>query len=187
MKKRASFSKTYGIIAIVSILVVVILATCSSRKESGTPAPTNTAKPVPTAVPTNPPKPTPTTPPANTPNPIQNILWQWVSVTGQATGVATYVPSPADYTISFYPDGTLSGKADCNTFDGTYSQKNGFTIKLGATTRMECGDASLSQEYLNLLSDVVAGGPDGAGGLALENAGGETRMLFRNGGTTVKP
>jgi heat shock protein HslJ len=110
-----------------------------------------------------------------------------LAVTDQPTGVTTFIPSPADYTISFFPDGTLIGKADCNTFDGTYSQKNGFSIRLGATTRMECGEASLSQEYLNLLSDVVAGGPDGAGGLALENAGGETRMLFRNGGTTVKP
>jgi hypothetical protein len=32
------------------------------------------------------------------------------------------------------------------------------------------------------LSAVVAGGPDGQGNLALENAGGEKRMLFVNGG-----
>jgi hypothetical protein len=32
----------------------------------------------------------------------------------------------------------------------------------------------------------VAGGPDGAGGLALENAGGEQRMLFQNGGPAKK-
>jgi len=186
MKMRSSLFKTLGIIAIVGILVVVILATCSSGND-GAPAPANTANPASTAALTNPPKPTPTTPPANTPNPILNILWQWVSVTDQPTGLTTLVPSPTDYTISFYPDGTLGGKADCNTFEGTFSQKNGLTIKLGATTRMECGEASLSQEYLNLLSDVVAGGPDGAGGLALENAGGETRILFRNGGATVQP
>jgi heat shock protein HslJ len=96
------------------------------------------------------------------------------------------VPNPADYTITFYPDGTLSGKADCNTFTGTYSQQNGFTIKLGATTQAYCGDASMDQQYLSLLSNVVAGGPDGAGGLALENAGGEQRMLFVNGGAATK-
>ncbi len=33
-----------------------------------------------------------------------------------------------------------------------------------------------------LLGDIVAGGPDGAGGLALETAGGEQRMLFSHGG-----
>ena len=29
---------------------------------------------------------------------------------------------------------------------------------------------------------IVAGGPDGAGNLALETAGGEQRMVFKNGG-----
>jgi len=46
-----------------------------------------------------------------------------------------------------------------------------------------CGDASLDQQYLQLLGAIVAGGPDGAGGLALETAGGAQRMLFKNGGT----
>jgi heat shock protein HslJ len=94
---------------------------------------------------------------------------------------------PENYTIIFNADGTLAGKADCNTFDGTYSQQNGFTIKLGASTMMYCGDASLDAQYLQLLSSVAAGGPDGAGGLALETAGGEQRMLFKNGGLAPKP
>jgi hypothetical protein len=45
-----------------------------------------------------------------------------------------------------------------------------------------CGDASLVQQYLKLLSEVAADGPDGAGGLALETTGGAQRMLFKNGG-----
>ena len=36
-----------------------------------------------------------------------------------------------------------------------------------------CGEASLDVQYLELLSNVAAGGPDGQGGLALETAGGE--------------
>jgi hypothetical protein len=44
-----------------------------------------------------------------------------------------------------------------------------------------CDIGSLDQQYLTLLGDVVAGGPDGAGGLALETAGGAQRMGFRNG------
>ncbi len=40
----------------------------------------------------------------------------------------------------------------------------------------------MDQQYLQLLSSVAAGGPDGAGGLALETAGGEQRMSFKNGG-----
>jgi hypothetical protein len=45
-----------------------------------------------------------------------------------------------------------------------------------------CGEASLDQVYLGLLSNVAAGGPDGRGNLALESAGGAERMMFINGG-----
>ena len=41
-----------------------------------------------------------------------------------------------------------------------------------------CGEESLDQPYLQLLSSVAAGGLDGTGKLALETAGGEQRMLF---------
>jgi len=118
---------------------------------------------------------------------IQNVVWQWLSVTNQSTGEVTNVPNPENYTISFNADGTLDGKADCNNFTGTYSQENGgIIITLGASTKAYCGDTSLDQQYLTLLGSVVAGGPDGAGGLALENAGGEQRMLFQNGGSATK-
>jgi heat shock protein HslJ len=128
--------------------------------------------------------PVPTPAPTNS---IQNIVWQWVSVTNQSTRQTTTVPNPENYTIIFNADGSLAGKADCNSFSGTYSQQNGFTITLGPSTMAFCGEASLDQQYLQLLSSVAAGGPDGAGGLALETAGGEQRMLFKNGGAAPKP
>jgi heat shock protein HslJ len=112
-------------------------------------------------------------------NPIQNVDWRWVSLTNQSTGDVMEVPDPNQYMITFYEDGTLSGKADCNSFGGTYSQANGIVITLGTSTMAFCGEASLDQQYLALLTGVVAGGPDGAGGLALENAGGEQRMMFK--------
>jgi heat shock protein HslJ len=129
------------------------------------------------------PLPTPT--PAST-NSIQGIVWQWTSVTNQTTKETTTVPNPENYTIIFNADGTLEGKADCNSFTGTYSQQNGFSVTLGASTMAFCGEASLDQQYLHLLGSVVAGGPDGAGNLALETAGGEQRMLFANGGPAPK-
>jgi heat shock protein HslJ len=125
--------------------------------------------------------------PAATPAPsnsITGLVWQWTTVTDQ--GKTTTVPNPENYTIIFNTDGTLNGKADCNTFNGVYSQQNGFTIKLGASTMAYCGDASLDLQYTQLLSNVAAGGPDGAGGLALETAGGAQRMLFKNGGAAPK-
>jgi heat shock protein HslJ len=126
---------------------------------------------------------TPTPAPSNT---ITDIVWQWTSVTNQTTQETTTVPTPESYTIIFNADGTLTGKADCNSFSGTYSQANGFSIKLGPSTMAYCGEASMDQQYLQLLGSVAAGGPDGAGGLALETAGGEQRMLFKNGGAAPK-
>jgi heat shock protein HslJ len=131
------------------------------------------------------PLPTPAPPaaaPTATPsNAITNIVWQWTSVTNRPTGEKTVVSDPENYTITFRDDGTLSGKADCNTFTGTYSQDGGFTITVTPDVMAACGGDSLDQQYLVLLEDIVAGGPDGAGGLALETAGGEQRMTFVSG------
>jgi heat shock protein HslJ len=113
---------------------------------------------------------------------IQGIIWQWTSVTNKSTGETTTVPDPENYTIIFNADGTLNGKADCNTFNGTYTQENGFSITIGASTMAFCGEASLDQQYLTLLGSITAGGLDGAGGFALETAGGEQRMIFIDGG-----
>ena len=45
-----------------------------------------------------------------------------------------------------------------------------------------CDQGSMDQQFLNLLDDVAAGGPDGAGGLMLQTAGGAQKLLFSNGG-----
>jgi len=133
------------------------------------------------------PLPTATPPPVESSDTITDTIWQWTSVANRTTGETTTVSDPQNYTITFRDDGTLSGKADCNSFSGTYSQEGGLIITLGASTKAYCGDASLDQQYLELLSAVVAGGPDGQGNLALENAGGEKRMLFSNGGVAPIP
>lgn len=109
---------------------------------------------------------------------ITGIVWKWQSVTSQDTNESTTVPNPENYTIEFKDDGTFTGKADCNSISGTYSTESGFSITLGPSTLAFCGEASLDTVYLDLLSNVAAGGPDGAGGLALETAGGQQRMLF---------
>jgi heat shock protein HslJ len=145
----------------VIVLVVLLLGLFAAGCSSGTAAPEEA------------------TPPDN---PIVGIEWRWLSVSNRSTNETTTVPDPQNYTIVFNDDGTLSGRADCNNFNGTYAQDNGLIITLGATTAAACGPDSLDQQYLSILGTVVAGGPDGAGGLALETAGGEQRMLFANGG-----
>lgn len=151
----------------------VLTLACLSLALIGAAACTPPATPVPA-----------TATPSNT---ITNIVWQWQSVTDRPTGETTTVPNPQDYTITFREDGSLSGKADCNSFTGAYSQENGFEITLGASTMAACGDDSMDQQYLQLLDAIVAGGPDGSGGLALETAGGEKRMSFANGGSAPAP
>jgi len=111
---------------------------------------------------------------------LTGVEWQWQSVTNQTTDETTTVPNPGNYTITFNDDGTFEGKADCNNISGSWSQENGFSITVGPSTMAFCGEASLDQQYLDLLNNVAAGGPDGSGGLALETAGGEQRMLFEN-------
>ena len=129
--------------------------------------------------------PVPTPTPSPTPAPggsIQGIVWQWTSVTNRTTKETQTVSSPESYTITFNSDGTLNGKADCNSFTGTYVREGGFFITAKPDVMAACGGDSLDQQYFELLGDIVAGGPDGAGNLALETAGGEQRMLFVNGG-----
>lgn len=121
----------------------------------------------------------PTAAPTNT---ITGIVWEWTTLFNRTTDETTTVPNPESYTLIFNEDGTFTGNADCNAISGTYSQEGGFFVTVETSTRAFCGEESLDLQYLDLLSQVVAGGPDGAGGFALENAGGEQRMTFQNGG-----
>ena len=113
---------------------------------------------------------------------ITNIVWKWQTLNDVAAGTSMKVDNPDKYTIVFYADGTTKGQADCNTFSGTYSQANGFTISVTPDVMAACDLGSLNQQYLTLLDDVAAGGPDGAGSLMLQTAGGAQQMLFSNGG-----
>jgi heat shock protein HslJ len=146
------------------------------------PLPTASFTPPPIIIPTLTPSPLPVMPTA-TPNPILNINWLWTSLTKQSTNQMTSVPNPNQYTLVFKADGTVNGVADCNTFNGTFSQNNGLTIRVIKVTQNTCPQGSLEQQYLQLLANVASGGLDGSGNLALETAGGAERMLFRNGGT----
>jgi heat shock protein HslJ len=171
------------IIAVVLLAIWVVLLIFNATSSSGGQQSTSTA--VPTAIPaaTATPKPAatamPTTPPSNDAA-IQNIVWQWTQLTDQ--GTVTVVPNPASYTLVFRADGSFTGTADCNQISGTYSTTNGFSVNVKTSTKAYCGESSLDQVYLKTLSNVVAGGPDGAGGLALETGGGAQRMQFGNGG-----
>jgi heat shock protein HslJ len=114
---------------------------------------------------------------------FHNIEWQWVELSGTAVNPAQTIASPEKYTITFLPDGTFNAAADCNQVSGTYTQENGgFTITPGPATMALCDDDGLGEQFINLLSGVAAGGPDGADRFALETGGGAERLTFQNGG-----
>jgi heat shock protein HslJ len=85
------------------------------------------------------PAPSATTAPAST-NTIQGVIWQWVSVNESNNQRDDDRAQAGNYTVTFNADGTLTGKADCNNFSGTYSQQNGFKITLGPSTMAFCGE-----------------------------------------------
>lgn len=114
---------------------------------------------------------------------ITDTVWQWESVIDKPSGETTIVSDPENYTLIFRDDGTFSGQADCNEISGTYTQEGGFFLTLGPSTMAFCGEDSLDQLYLDLLSDVVAGGPAGEDRFALEWGAGEKRIEFSNGGS----
>lgn len=129
-----------------------------------------------------PPASEPASEPASSSSDITGIVWKWQTYEDNTTDTSTRVDDPNKYTIVFNTDGTTTGRADCNTFSGTYSQAGGFTISVTPDVMAACDQGSMDQQFLNLLDEVAAGGPDGAGGLTLQTAGGAETMRFSDGG-----
>ncbi len=82
--------------------------------------------------------------------------WQW-QVRYGTDGSQTPVGNPANYTLSFVADGSLSVQADCNQASGTYTlgDNGALTITLGPVTAAACDSASQSEVFLTLLSAAV--------------------------------
>ena len=89
---------------------------------------------------------------------ITGTNWQLVSFETQRPQFSGIVPGgPSDnYTITFNDDGTFDAKADCNQVGGEYTiQGEGIlTIEPGPATMAECGEASLSNEYIQALGQA---------------------------------
>ena len=106
--------------------------------------------------------------------------WQWTSTTLTSPASQSVTPDPQNYTVTFKTDGTVSIKADCNQVNGIYAIEVplGVTITLGASTMVACGEDSLSDTFLEQLTQVaemsVANGQ-----LNLELAEGAGAMQFR--------
>lgn len=81
--------------------------------------------------------------------------WQLTAFTEKVPAFQGVVP-PADqakYAITFDPDGTFTGTADCNEIAGTYKTagSNGITITPGVSTMAMCSEASLGFLFVHSL------------------------------------
>lgn len=113
---------------------------------------------------------------------ITNLTWQWVETIENNPAAQSVVPNPANYTISFWEDGTFSLKADCNNGGGSYTV-DGSTLQFGPmmTTMAMCDAESLYDLYMAFMGQVGGFGlrgdqlvltlKDDAGEMRFENAG----------------
>lgn len=86
------------------------------------------------------------------PAPFAGPVWEWVG-TGYSSGSTLGVPDPTKYTIQFATDNTFTGRADCNSINGTYSwNNNSLKIKLGASTKAACPPDSLDTQFTSQLA-----------------------------------
>lgn len=88
-----------------------------------------------------------------------NFVWQWSELAESNPASQSVVPDPANYTVTFQDDGSLVVKADCNNGTGSYTRavdSDSLSIELGAMTAAFCGEASLDNQFMQLLSTVNA-------------------------------
>jgi heat shock protein HslJ len=76
-------------------------------------------------------------------------IWQWTQTLYNDD--RKIVPeNPANYTVQFQEDGTISAKADCNRKGGTYFSPRGaksISIDISRSTMAACPEGSLESEF----------------------------------------
>ena len=113
-----------------AIAATVVLTACSSSSSSGSPSGAG----------------------------LTGKTWQLTALTHRVAGGFGVVPAAdqAKYTIEFKSDGKYQAKADCNQTSGTYTTTSdgGLTIEPGPTTLVACPEGSLSDEYIQGLTNA---------------------------------
>ena len=85
---------------------------------------------------------------------LVGTVWQWQQT--QMNNDDQFVPdNPANYTVQFMPDGTLSAQADCNQVGGSYTLDGSqITITLGPSTLAACPEGSLGDQFVQNLGQA---------------------------------
>jgi heat shock protein HslJ len=86
--------------------------------------------------------------------------WQLTALTHRVANGLGVVPEAdqANYTVEFKSDGNYQAKADCNQTSGTYTttSEGGLTIEPGPTTLVACPAGSLSDDYIQGLTNALS-------------------------------
>lgn len=87
---------------------------------------------------------------------LAGVVWEWQDFRGGDDRVVAPL-RPADYTLTFMPDGKLEILADCVRTLGRY-EVDGPTleISLDSATLMECGTGTLADRFLRDLREVTS-------------------------------
>ena len=138
---------------ILLLLICAVLSLSILAAGCTTPAPVTPTTTVPTTVVTVPTTPAPLTDPA--------LIGKW-NLKGGIIGGSTPVIPNTQLTLTFNNDGTLTGFAGCNNYNGKYvlsgqTTEFGKGISIGplASTKMYCADAmNLETTYLTILQNT---------------------------------
>jgi len=118
-------------------------------------------------------------------NPLTNIRWLWTTLTQTDPASQSVIADPEFYNVVFKSGGELLYRADCNNGSGSYTLNGDqISISLGQATLVECGEASLSSQFIALLTSAATYSFE-SDALVLglkDNAG---TMGFVNGGTFI--
>jgi uncharacterized protein YraI/heat shock protein HslJ len=93
--------------------------------------------------------------PSTTPR-LTNIEWQWTELVQTEPANQSIIPNPENYVMIFLSDQSFDILADCNFGNGTYTlDGNNITLEVIAVTQINCGAASLSGQFVDLLLEVA--------------------------------
>jgi len=91
---------------------------------------------------------------------LTDVVWQWTTFVDPLS--KTTVDDPAQYTVQFKTDGSVSAKADCNQGNGTYSAESdgnassgSINIEIMAMTMAMCPPGSLSDQFVQYLNEAA--------------------------------
>lgn len=87
---------------------------------------------------------------------LTNIKWQWTELIGTEPASQSVVPNYENYVLIFLSDQTFDILADCNFGNGAYTlDGNAISLEVIAVTQINCGEASLSTQFVELLRQVA--------------------------------